>query len=710
MRIYRFLIIVSYLLTSILSAAPLKLAILGDSITWGAAAKVRENNCYAARLGHLLGEDYTVKTFAGASLCMLRHADKPFVATTHLKEALAFKPDIALIMLGTNDTCQNDQRHNWEHHADLQNDALFLIKKLRQANPKIIIHLLSPPPIFPNQRSLKPHRKAELTERSKRLPAIHLAYAAAAEQDSATYFHDLTRALLTNSTTDGVHPNTFAHEILAHHLYDLLAVPPGKRANLSSITKTSSLWNGFKQYKFTLTNTKAPCKLVIPHTARQGQPWILRARFWGHQPELDLALLDRGYHLAYCDVTALFGNKKAIARYAELHTLLTEKFSLNPKVTLEGMSRGGLIVLNYAAAYPQNIAAIYGDNPVCNFNSWPGGETGRFSKNDWKKCLSAYNITEAEAATYPQITDPAFSKKLAPSQIPIALVLGAVDNVVPISENGAALATQYAKAGGPIKVWLKPGKNHHPHGLHPVGPLLRILLRANHPTLKAPANIPSPSSEYRGGAGWGGNWWQAFENIKTQAKEAPDTQLVFLGDSISQGLTKHYKRATTPNGKRSIDRHFGSFKAFSLGLSGDRTEHLLWRLKHGQLDDLTPSHLVLMIGVNNLNRGHTGEEVAKGTMSIVKWLRSHRPEIKILLLGCFPTGKKPDLPVRAEVDTLHRLIKPLADNKNIFYQDLRPLFLNEDGGLNRCMRGDGIHPNARGFEVWMKAVEGFTQK
>ena len=703
--------LVLILTSCLLSAAPIKVAILGDSITWGSSVKLRENNRYASRLGHLLGENHDVKVFAASSLCMLRKADKPFVTTKHFKDALAFKPDVALVMLGTNDTCQNSQRKNWQHHTDLQKDATYLIAALRKANPQVIVHLLSPPPMFPNQRGLKPNRKSDLTARSKRLPAIHQAYAATATQDPATHFHDLTRALAANSTTDGVHPHTFAHENLAYHLYDLLAQPTGKRADLSAVTPSSSRWNGFQQYKFTLPHTKAACTVVVPHTATQGQPWVWRARFWGHQPALDLALLDRGYHLAYCEVGGLFGNKEALSRYAELHKLLTGKLGLNPKATLEGMSRGGLITFNYAAAYPQHVAAIYGDNPVCNFNSWPGGKSGKFSQRDWNKCLAAYGITAAQAPTHAQITDPAFARKFAKSKIPVAIVLGAADKVVPNAENGAAFAAHYAAAGGPLKVWLKPGKGHHPHGLSPVAPLLRFLLRANNPALKSPASIPSPASEYRGGAGWGGTWWQAFAQMKEQLKDAPDTKLIFLGDSISQGLTKHYKRATRPDGKRSIDRHFGKFKAFSLGLSGDRTEHLLWRLQHGQLDSIKPTHLVLMIGVNNFIRGgHTGEEVAAGTQAIVTWLRTHRPEIKILLLGSFPTGKNPDLPIRAEVDTLHRLIQPLADNKTIFYQDLRPLFLNADGTLNRNMRGDGIHPNGRGFETWMKAIKGFVKK
>ena len=147
--------------------------------------------------------------------------------------------------------------------------------------------------------------------------------------------------------------------------------------------------------------------MVIPHTATKGQPWIWRARFWGHQPALDLALLDRGYHLAFVDVGNLYGNETAMARGEELYEILTTQFQLGPKPILEGMSRGGLFIFNFAAKHPDKVTAIYGDNPVCNFLSWPGGINGKLSKVDYDRCLKAYGITAAES----QNPSPNYSSK-----------------------------------------------------------------------------------------------------------------------------------------------------------------------------------------------------------------------------------------------------------------------------------------------------------
>ncbi len=238
----------------------------------------------------------------------------------------------------------------------------------------------------------------------------------------------------------------------------------------------NSQWHSFDRLDFTLPESKAKAILVLPEKPAPGNPWIWRARFFGHQPGLDLALLKRGYHLAYVDVANLYGSEAAMKRGEELHRHLTTKFKLHPKPILEGMSRGGLFIFNFAARHPDKVTAIYGDNPVCNFQSWPGGMNGKFSKSDYVRCLAAYSITAEQAKTHPQITDPAFAKKL--KGLPVALVIGTADQVVPPAENAEPLAAHLLAVDSPVQVWRKPGLGHHPHGLDPVEPLLKFLVKA----------------------------------------------------------------------------------------------------------------------------------------------------------------------------------------------------------------------------------------
>ena len=155
---------------------------------------------------------------------------------------------------------------------------------------------------------------------------------------------------------------------------------------------------------------------------------------------------------------------------------LAVREGLSPRPVLEGMSRGGLIIFNWASANPEKVGAVYGDNPVCDFNSWPGGKNGKFSKRDWQRCLKAYAVTAKAASQHLQPLSKETLKPLAKNRVPVALVLGLEDQVVPAEENGALLARNYEALGGTVKVWRKPGKGHHPHGLHPPDELTAWLI------------------------------------------------------------------------------------------------------------------------------------------------------------------------------------------------------------------------------------------
>ena len=127
-----------------------------------------------------------------------------------------------------------------------------------------------------------------------------------------------------------------------------------------------SKWNGFDIYR---DNGNM---VVVPDKVAKGKPWIWRARFFGHQPQFDIAMLRKGYHIVYCNVSGLFGAPKAVKRWDNFYKNLCENHGFSKKVILEGMSRGGLIIYNWAAANPDKVAAIYGDAPVMDFKSWPG--------------------------------------------------------------------------------------------------------------------------------------------------------------------------------------------------------------------------------------------------------------------------------------------------------------------------------------------------
>lgn len=703
--------------------AQTRVACLGDSITLGARIEDKAHSSYPGWLQGYLGERFEVRNFGAGGRTMLRAADSPYHQTEAFRTALAWRPNIAIIILGTNDTCQNKRRHNWAHADSLEQDAAKLIASLRQANRDMRILLCSPTPMFPDKAGLKPARRADLETRAKRLARCARAAREVARQAPDVEYLELRGALRAQDVSDGVHPTAFGAERLARRIGEALRHPltpssaPRERlqkvlANATSPAETV-VFHGFTGASFRLPESAAQCRVFSPHGTAAGTPWILRARFFGHQPALDIALLERGFHLVYCDVSDLYGSPQAIERYSELHTILAAA-GFHRRAVLEGMSRGGLVILQWALAHPERVAAIYGDNPVVDIRSWPGGNSGKRSEPDWQRCLKAYGLSQSEADDLQPVTKERL-RPLVDAGIPLMLVLGMKDEVVPVAENGGLLAERYASAGGEVEVWRKPSDGHHPHGLHPVDPLLRAILRATGFSQEITTKA-SPSVEYRSGAGWHGDSWRTqVAKMRDLAKQHAATPIVFLGDSITQGLTGARGRLTAPGGDRAIDRAFADHGAVSLGLSGDRTEHVLYRIRHGALQELNPQVIVLQIGVNNLVTGkHTANEVLRGVEAILASLRQAEPQATILVCGPFPSGP-PDSRTRRATDQIHAAYDLMRAEERprvrgtrtgqVLFQDLRHLFVNQDGTCNQNMRGDRIHISALGQDAWMRAIK-----
>jgi pimeloyl-ACP methyl ester carboxylesterase len=234
-------------------------------------------------------------------------------------------------------------------------------------------------------------------------------------------------------------------------------------------------WNGFDRFDFEIDSHQ--CIVVTPRETATGKPWIWRARFFGHEPQADIALLYRGFHLVYCDVANLFGSPQAVARWDKFYAYLTEEHGFAPKAALEGMSRGGLIIYNWAAANPEKVACIYADAPVCDFKSWPGGKgKGKGSGADWRVCREAYGFTEEQALAFKG--NPIDNlQPLAKAKIPLLHVVGDADDVVPVAENTAIIAERYRKLGGSITVINKRGVGHHPHSLKDPTPIVEFVLQ-----------------------------------------------------------------------------------------------------------------------------------------------------------------------------------------------------------------------------------------
>jgi pimeloyl-ACP methyl ester carboxylesterase len=238
---------------------------------------------------------------------------------------------------------------------------------------------------------------------------------------------------------------------------------------------TTSTWRGFDRWDF--THDGRASIVCAPRREAPGRPWIWRARFFDAWPDTDTALLARGFHLAYMDVADLYGAPVAVEHWNRFHELLVGAHGFAPKPALEGLSRGGLIIYNWAIANPDRVACIYADAPVCDIRSWPGGKgLGPGSANDWAKCLKAYAMSDAQAVAYPGNPIDNLAP-LAKAGIPLLHVVGDADEVVPVVQNTAVIEQRYRELGGSIEVIHKPSCGHHPHSLEDVTPIVDFILR-----------------------------------------------------------------------------------------------------------------------------------------------------------------------------------------------------------------------------------------
>ena len=238
----------------------------------------------------------------------------------------------------------------------------------------------------------------------------------------------------------------------------------------------TSTWNGYERLDFTVGTRAA--MVVKPKSPAEGNPWIWRTEFFGHEPQADLALLGRGWHVGYINVKDMYGAPAAISAMADYHAHVTKSFGLHQRAVLEGFSRGGLYAVNFAAAHPEKTAALYLDAPVLDLRSWPGGKgKSKGNPENWKQAVAIYGLAEEPpTAAFPG--NPLnHAESLGKMKVPILSVCGDADDVVPMDENTTPFAQRVRGAGGIIEVIAKPGVNHHPHSLKDPAPIVDFLLR-----------------------------------------------------------------------------------------------------------------------------------------------------------------------------------------------------------------------------------------
>jgi len=276
------------------------------------------------------------------------------------------------------------------------------------------------------------------------------------------------------------------------------------------------------------------------------------------------------------------------------------------------MSRGGLIVYNWASANPEKVACIYADNPVCDFKSWPGGRgNSAGGVRAWQACLEAYGLTEEEAMRFSG--NPVDTlEPLARSVVPILHVCGTADTIVPMAENSDIVEARYKKLGGKITVIRKAGVDHHPHSLKDPAPIVRFIL----------THTDAAYAKFHHAMRHG------LENCRIKFERDKKGRVAFMGGSIT------YNRGWRDIVCEYLEQRFPQtdFEFIAAGIASTGSIPGAFRLTQDVFKKGAVDLLFEEAAVNDSTNGRTDKEQVRGMEGIVRHARALNPNIDIVLM------------------------------------------------------------------------------
>ena len=589
-----------------------KVACVGNSITYGAGIKDRVKDAYPAVLERMLGTGYEVRNFGKSGTTLLRNGNSPYWKTAQYKNVKTFNPDIVVIKLGSNDSKPMNKAFWNEFQNDLEN--MVDTFRLLPSHPKI--YLCIPVPAI---------GKGNFGITDSVLCQVIIPQIKNVARIKETELIDLHKVFENKDSLipDRVHPNEAGAVLIAKAVAQRVS---GKVCEFipQAFAGTKSLWKGYDRYDFVFSERKAI--VVAPKAPAKGNPWIFRPAFFGAFAQADSALLSLGFHVAFFDVTHLYGSPRAQKLFSEFYDYLVKSHQLSPKVTLEGLSRGGLFVQNWAALNPEKVACIYVDAPVCDIKSWPG----RQRTNLWNDFLKEYNVTDAQADTL-QCSPVDKATLLAKSNLPILNVSGDADKTVPMLENSMVVRDKMVAAGGSMRLIIKPGVDHHPHSLTDPTPIVDFVLEHQ------PEYLKKQHLNLRGNLN---NSRSVFENQKVG-------RVAFLGGSITEmkgwhNMVMEQLKQRFPNTK---------FEFVEAGIGSTGSTPGAFRMKKDVLERGKIDLLFVEAAVNDHTNGFDSIAQIRGMEGEVRQALLSNPNMDIVMqhfiydpfISLFDAGKIPDV-------------------------------------------------------------------
>lgn len=570
----------------------LKVACIGNSITYGSGIKDQARDSYPALLGRMLGNGYEVRNFGRSGTTLLRKGNYPYWGTAEYQNAKQFNPDIVVIKLGSNDSKPVNKAFWKEFKNDLGNmvDSFRLLP----SKPKIYLCLPVPAMGIGNfgitdsilVKVINPQIKAVAKQKKTELIDLHLAL-----ENQAVLF------------PDRIHPNEAGVLLIAKAVGKALS---GNECHLipQAFAGKQTVWSGCERYDFLYSDRSAI--VVVPKNPAKGNPWVFRPAFFGSFAQADIALLEKGFYITYFDLTHLYGSPRAQKLFTGFYNYLVKNYQFSSKVTLEGLSRGGLFVQNWAVMNPDKVACMYLDAPVCDIKSWPG----RKQESLWKGFLTEFNISDAQADTFKcSPVDQAI--QLADTKLPILDVSGDADQTVPLMENTMVVRNKMTAAGGSMILITKQGVDHHPHSLTDPTPIVDFVVQHQ------PEYLQKHHINLRGNLN---NSRFVFENEKVG-------RVAFLGGSITE-MTGWHTMVMEQLKQRFPHTRFEFVEA---GIASTGSTPAAFRMKNDVLKDGKIDLLFVEAAVNDDTNGFDSIAQIRGMEGEVRQALVSNPNMDIIM-------------------------------------------------------------------------------
>jgi len=471
-------------------------------------------------------------------------------------------------------------------------------------------------------------------------------------------------------------------------------IPSMANPFLPSHMEKKDVWHGFERIQFDFQGREA--WIVQPTRALDGNPWVLKAYFPDWHTDMDSILLSRGFHIAYINANNLYGSPEAMHIWDEFYAFLTTEKKFAPKVALEGISRGGLYVYNWAKRNPLKVACIYAEAPVCDVKSWPGGKgEGKGSPAEWQDLLKSYGLSETQMIAFKN--SPIDNLEgLAACKVPVLHAIGLNDKIVPNNENTFLLIDRYIRLGGiativPMTRGAQELEGHH-FKIEDPQRIVDFIVSNTLPVQKIldPAAFHITRSSLQ-------NSYIQFTKFKTG-------RVAFMGGSITEGhgwrekvcqfLTERFPKT--------------KFEFINAGISSTGSTPGAFRLASEVLLKGNIDLFFEEAAVNDRTNGFDSTAQLRGMEGIIRHAKISNPKMDIILMHCvdpdkiseYRSGKIPAEIRNHEMIAAHYNINTIHLAKEVTARI-------DAGEFNWKEDFKDLHPSLFGQEVYAKTINQF---